>query len=334
MARKLKKSDEIEAAAIATSENETTAIAEDRVEAEKTADEGLSLSDAEATNSDVHDYHSQCGGALRAERIAQALSTQAVAKQLRLSHAQIEALEKNDFSALPEPTIVKGFIRNYAKLLKISAESILAAYSVLMPKTEQYPFALSPGINMKITENGKSGSSRYLILTLLLLLGLGAWFFYQNYIQKPDAINPMPEVVEMLPEVALQMTIPEKTELPTVVPAVEEAVDVEDTVSDATVAEEASNQLEEEPAPTTTVAGKTRLEFNATQETWLSVVNTSGKEVYNKILYAGNRDVVDVLQPAEIVVGNAHGATLAVDGKPINLAPYTRVNVARVQLNP
>ena len=81
------------------------------------------------------------------------------------------------------------------------------------------------------------------------------------------------------------------------------------------------------------MAGKTRLEFDAAQETWLSVVNQSGKEVYNKILYAGNRDVIDVSQPLEIVVGNANGATLVVDGKPVDLAPYTRTNVARVRLN-
>ncbi len=69
------------------------------------------------------------------------------------------------------------------------------------------------------------------------------------------------------------------------------------------------------------------------QETWLNVVNQSGEEVYDKILYAGNRDVIDVFQPLEIVVGNAFGATLVVDGKPIDLAPYTSANVARVRLN-
>ena len=79
--------------------------------------------------------------------------------------------------------------------------------------------------------------------------------------------------------------------------------------------------------------GTRRLEFNATQETWLSVVNQSGNEVYNKILYAGNRDVVNILKPLEVVVGNAHGATLIVDGKSVDLAPYTRANVARVRLN-
>ena len=104
------------------------------------------------------------------------------------------------------------------------------------------------------------------------------------------------------------------------------------TSDEAIAATQASTQLvDEKEAPA--VAGKTRLEFNATQETWLNVVNQSGDEVYNKTLYAGNRDVIDVSQPLEVVVGNAHGATLVVDGKPIDLAPYTRANVARVRLN-
>lgn len=265
--------------------------------------------------------HDQCGGALRAARIARDLSTQAIAKQLRLGNAQIEALENNQFSALPEPTIVKGFIRNYAKLLKIPAEPILAAYAELMPKTDQYAFALGPGINMKMSDNTKLGSARYLLFTLLLLLILGVWFFYQHYIQKPDAVNPMPEEAEMFAEeLFLQM--------PT--PTIETALPASDVTDDVTTNQQSSEVLTEADRTLDT----TRLVFNAKQETWLSVVNQSGEEVYNKILYAGKRDIVDIEQPAEIVVGNAQGAMLTIDDKPIDLAPYTRMNVARVRLKP
>ncbi len=340
MARKLKKSEEVEAETAQLNESDASVNVEMETKA-KMDEAEIEPTLANTTGDDaIQDSYAQCGGALRAKRLELELSTQAVAKQLRLGNAQIEALEQNDFSALPEPTIVKGFIRNYAKLLKIPAEPMLAAYAELMPKAEQYAFAVGPGINMKISENTKSGSARYLILTVLLLCGLGAWFFYQHYIQKPDAVNPMPEVAEMFPEeLALQMTTPDSA-LPAIepqeavgeAPAEEEAVATEMTEAD-TVAETTETVAEPQAeASAEPAVSKTRLEFNATQETWLSVVNKSGKEVYNKILYAGNRDIVDIEQPAEIVVGNAHGATLIVDGKPIDLAPYTKINVARVKL--
>jgi cytoskeleton protein RodZ len=294
---------------------------------------------------------SQCGGALRLTRLTQGLSVMDVAKQLRLGNKQIEALEQDRFSDLPEATIVKGFIRNYAKLLKVSAEPLLAAYAEMMPEKEKYSFTLNPGINMKMTGNHKSNTTRNFILAIGLLLGVGVWFFYQNYVQKPNPINPIPEVIESLPELALprserigdvsqtQMEMPEQPEEQAGVEQSESAIKSETDIdqSEVVVDEEVSPSVAQtvtDVTPATSPAtGKTRLEFSATQETWLSVVNISGEEVYNKILYAGNRDVIDIFQPSEIVVGNAHGATLVVDGKSIDLAPYTRINVARVRLN-
>lgn len=309
---------------------------------------------------------SNCGGALNAAREVQGLTVQDVAKQLRLGVKQIEALEADDFGALPEATIVKGFIRNYAKLLKIPSEPLVAAYNEMKPEKAQHAYTLHPGINMKISESNKPDVGRYFILTFIILVLAAVWFFYQNYVQKPNPVNPIPEIVEALPELALpatermqdgatfQLDMPVQGELNTASEPVnsgntDTAVDAEltakndtdstadaensqttqpNTGTEANLDDDSNQQAEVAPEP-----GKTRIAFAATQETWLSVVNASGDEVYNKILYAGDRDVIDVRQPAEIVVGNAHGATLMVDGKPIDLAPYTRINVARVRLD-
>lgn len=347
MARRPKKSEEVNA--------ETSEIPmPPATETNSSAEPGSLVLDESPLENDSQTIVSQCGGVLSAARREQGLSVTDIAKQLRLGNKQIEALEEDRFSYLPEPTIVKGFIRNYAKLLKIPAEPLLAAYAEMMPEKEQYAFKLSPGINMKITGNQKSNTTRYFILALGLLLGVGIWFFYQNYIQKPNPINPIPDMIEALPELALPMServaeVPElQLEMP-VQPVVEpsQTNDAVKTETDEQPSEEAVDEkLVESPrgvvadvvpstvAPSTDpVLGKTRIVFSATQETWLSVINASGNEVYNKILYAGNRDVIDVDQPSEIVVGNAHGATLVVDGKSIDLAPHTRINVARVRLN-
>jgi len=344
MARRPKKSDEVNAEAL------EAALPLTEKPNLNTEPDNLGL-DEPTLESASQERGSQCGGILHLTRVEQGLSVMDVAKQLRLGNKQIEALEQDRFSDLPEATIVKGFIRNYAKLLKISAEPLLAAYAELMPEKEKYSFTLSPGINMKMTGNHKSNTTRNFILAIGLLLGVGVWFLYQNYVQKPNPINPIPEVIESLPELALprserigdvsqmQMDMPEQPEEQTGVEQSEGAVKIETDIgqSEVVVDEEFAPSVEQTVAditpPASPAAGKTRLEFSASQETWLSVVNTSGKEVYNKILYAGNRDVIDIAQPSEIVVGNAHGATLVVDGKSIDLAPYTRINVARVRLN-
>jgi len=321
------------------------------------AEESLAPTEDEVVieTEDVEDL--QCGEALYIARTEQGLTTQDVAQQLRLSHTQIEALEQDDFASLPESTIVKGFIRNYAKLLKIPVEPLLNAYVQLAPQKEDYAFALNPGINMKITESRKSNKLTYLLAAVVLLVAAGVWFFYQSYVQKPSPVTPMPEAAEMLPELELPQSeqiegvtpleMPTQPEtLPTEVAKQNETSttsieNAEPKTSDAETEQVAEEQHQVEPEaneiPAVTeqppVAGATRVEFSATQETWLSIVNADGREVYNKILYAGDRDSVDVRRPSEIVVGNAHGAMLVIDGKTIDLAPYTRINVARYRFN-
>ncbi|MDR2220978.1 MAG: helix-turn-helix domain-containing protein [Methylobacillus sp.] len=67
------------------------------------------------------------GAALREAREQQNLDIKDVSTAIRFSPQQIEALEAGDFAKLPEMVFVRGFVRNYAKLLRIDAEPLLAA---------------------------------------------------------------------------------------------------------------------------------------------------------------------------------------------------------------
>lgn len=84
---------------------------------------------------------SGCGNVLKAEREAQGLSLSEVCKSLRLSINQIQAIEQDDFVNLPKQSIVRGFIRNYARLLKIDSEPILKAFQNIVP--DEAPLSLS-----------------------------------------------------------------------------------------------------------------------------------------------------------------------------------------------
>ena len=89
------------------------------------ADQDDSLSDD--PNSDLDDELS-CGGLLAAERVKQELTANEVAAQLNLSVTQIKAIELDQSESLPEPTYVRGYIRSYAKLLKLDPEEVLKHY--------------------------------------------------------------------------------------------------------------------------------------------------------------------------------------------------------------
>jgi cytoskeleton protein RodZ len=67
------------------------------------------------------------GAMLRQAREDAGLTIDAVAQQLKLAARQIRALEDGDFAVLPGRTFVRGFVRNYARLLRIDADAAVAA---------------------------------------------------------------------------------------------------------------------------------------------------------------------------------------------------------------
>lgn len=67
------------------------------------------------------------GAQLAALREERGWSTEQIANQLNLANRQIQALEADNYAALPGMVIVRGFIRSYAKVLKVDPAPILAA---------------------------------------------------------------------------------------------------------------------------------------------------------------------------------------------------------------
>jgi cytoskeleton protein RodZ len=66
------------------------------------------------------------GARLAAERESKEWPIEHVAAQLNLAPRQIQALETDNYAALPGMASVRGFVRAYAKLLKIDAEPLVA----------------------------------------------------------------------------------------------------------------------------------------------------------------------------------------------------------------
>jgi cytoskeleton protein RodZ len=333
----------------------------------------------EVTNQEalMADYRSRCGGALRSSREKLGITTQEIASRLRLSTSQIEALEADNFAILPEATIVKGFIRNYAKQLKIEAEPLIDAYNVIVPSKAPQSFTLQPTVDMRVTEYQKPNFLRKVLIFVIGILCLGAWLFYQNYVQKPNPVKPTAELVqsgppEPLPEPALpaaerssdqattQIDLPNSTPesvdakvsppanttplaptnpvaavpvapTPAITPTTNNTLTTSPSIS-----ANAPAQLDKNVSQSGAVdspSGMSKLEFTASQETWVSVTDATGKEIYNKTLFEGNRESIEAKPPVNITVGNSLGTTLSVNGKSVDLAPHTRVNVAHIKVN-
>ncbi|MGH8714152.1 MAG: helix-turn-helix domain-containing protein, partial [Casimicrobiaceae bacterium] len=83
------------------------------------------------------------GMQLRAGREAAGLSIDQVAQQLKLAPRQVKALEDEDFGLLPGRTFTRGFLRNYARLLGLDADLLVAQ----LPDAARAPSLESPALH-------------------------------------------------------------------------------------------------------------------------------------------------------------------------------------------
>ena len=123
------------------------------------------------------------GVVLAAERERQGLSRADVAQRLHMSASQIEALESGDYARLPRGTFLRGFVRNYARILGLDPETMLGALAGDQPG-ENAPAIVVPSQNIRFDPMGARLSSPYVkafaIAVTAIVLGFAAlyWWFY------------------------------------------------------------------------------------------------------------------------------------------------------------
>jgi len=277
------------------------------------------------------------GRHLQEAREAQGLAVEDISNRLRLSARQVKALEEDDFTALPDPMITRGFIRNYARLLELDPEPLLEAYRAQVPS--EPPRAISiPSANIPISDSGRRPWLVFIIGGLLIGIMLFVWLYADdlsiNPEQKPETVAiteaPEPEAVESLPVPALPLAerVGEDAAAAQEPVATEEPPAAANTVEAQTVPAESVAT-----APVTAAtAGAAKLEFSFKDASWVSVVDGNNQEILNITKPAGSDETVNGKPPLKVVIGNAEGSTLTYNGKAIDLAPHTRLNVARITL--
>ena len=84
------------------------------------------------------------GAVLLGERRRQGLSLGDISRQLKLSVRQVEALERDDYTAYKGPVFIHGFIRNYAKLLGLDPEPLIRATDLRLNPPPAVPAPVPP----------------------------------------------------------------------------------------------------------------------------------------------------------------------------------------------
>lgn len=274
------------------------------------------------------------GETLRAARVARNLEIDDICSYLRLSQRQVEALENNDFAALPEPTIARGFIRNYARMLDLDAAPLLAEYQRSDAAVKQLKPAISmPTANILISNNAGRRWRFYIWASILILIAVGAWVIYVDYVPKgqhPSALEYAPTETEILAAEAVEpAAAPEAAEI--VADNRPPATDQDTGAAGAQALAIEQSELDVESA--STVAGEqATVRLGASARSWVRITDHDNNNIFDKMLIPGVDETIRGQPPLRVVIGNAPDTTLIFNGQTIDLTTSTTGRVARLKL--
>ncbi len=284
------------------------------------------------------------GARLRAAREAAGLSLDQVAQQLKLAPRQVRALEEESFGELPGRTFSRGFVRNYARLLHLDAQDLLAH----LPDVAQAPALESPTLHstgsmiaeLPSATASRPGLGRWLIPLILIacIVAAAAYEWYRGGLsntaeparavsdatdRRAPAAAPvvaLPNPLASFPQTAApQGTAPQGTEPQAAPPAASMRDSVATSVSGAVV-------------PASAALGDATLVLTYQGPSWTEIRDRSGQIIVSRLAMPGSVEPVKGVPPFDVILGNAHVVTLVFRGKSVDLSPYIRQNVARLTL--
>jgi cytoskeleton protein RodZ len=275
------------------------------------------------------------GQQLRAAREEKNVTVVDVAKVLKLSAHQVVALEEDDWARLPGNTIIRGFVRNYARFLKLDADPLMSALSAaqepLSPKLD-----LPAGTNTAMPQPGTVERKDFATVfsgALLIVLAVLAYFFmpqdlwrskltelvdgikvFELFTDKAGKPKPSDASVPLAPPSAITQLAAEAATLPTSpVPTV------------------ASVRAETDQVPVTDISGGLKLSF--AQPSWVEIRDRSGQIIFSQLNPAGSQRDIEGQPPFALVIGNATNVTVQYKGKVIELSQRSKDDVARLNLD-
>ena len=259
------------------------------------------------------------GRALAAAREARAMAQADVAAQLRLHPRQVRAIEEEDLSALPEGPFVRGYVRNYARLVDLPAEPLLSLLNAKLRPTEplrsggERSKAVSP--IQRVPNEPTSGRLVIggAVVALVVFAAFGWWTMRAERPDEPTGRTDSSPAVSAAP----------------VTPTSNASAGAPATASPATATERPAAAAGE----ATVSAPQTALKLSFRDRSWVEIRQADGAVLLSQNNAPGAVQTVDGVPPYTLVIGNASKVDLEFRGKPVDLAAsVSRDGVARLRL--
>lgn len=238
-----------------------------------------------------------------------------LSKLTNLSIKQLTLLEENKFDEIGEGVFVIGFLRIYAKVLRINPNHIIEAYRdnyeniSISQSSEKLNYSDSSNIK-NITFLKKIIITIFVIITAFILI-----FLIEK--NKPESnnmntVNKVEQISDLTQEdIKTSAQIDQST--------ISQSFDISDSPNFQALEYDESLKI------------SLRLVF--TQECWIEVRDINGNIVNSSVNPPDSELSFESNLPLSFIFGNAEGVTLYLSGIIFDHKPFTKVSVARFTIS-
>ncbi|WP_416305381.1 RodZ domain-containing protein [Neptunicella sp. SCSIO 80796] len=302
------------------------------------------------------------GQALKAARKAMQLTTEQVAQRLNLREHIIEDLENDNYNTTISLTFTKGYLKSYAKLVKVPEQQILEAFEQVNRASKE-PAKLQ-SFSRRVARQASDDRLMlvtYAILAILIALSLMWWLQQSDDESSAERTYPNTQTEKNLQKEAaleesqVEQPVLNEAEPP---PANENTTD-EDLEQDSQAAdsETLNNTTVESTEPATQddvaplqeviqqqqtdspdneseqqLAAPVELVFEFSEDCWINIIDATGEAIAYGIKVDGRVMPVSGVPPFQVTVAVPESVKISYAGEQIDMSRFPVGRTARFTL--
>lgn len=295
-------------------------------------------------------------------RLAQGLTLEGLAAMIKVTPAKLAALETGRYQDLPDAAFTRALAMTVCRVLKLDPAPVLASLpaaqpvSLLPSEQRAVPFDASRTklrLNMDLSPSRVRWpgmlSLQWLAPMVVLVAALVVYLWPQqvNWPEwwssmtaglqsdsdpQPEAATGASSMNSPEPEPAMAMPVDASPALadPEAAASSSQASIVQPLALDLRA--ETAQSLTTGQSGATSDASGSPLVMVASEPSWVEVRDGSGKRLMSRHVEAGETIGLDGKPPLTVRIGNAGGLQVSYLGHQVELAAFTRNNVARLEL--
>ncbi len=290
---------------------------------------------------------------LKSEREKRNVPLAQIAADTRISLHHLESLEEGRYGDLPGGMYNRAFIRAYCESLDLDQKEMMRRYEAEMSPAVEKP---SKSKKKLPQANRWARHSTIIVWSVMLLVSATGLFFSRNWIAsvfspyfsrtpvpavRSEPVSP-PAPTPAAPSQPAADTQAWEPAVPSTGPAVPEETPASPSENQAGAAAVLSATVPAPFVPASAVAASPvpaaaaspsplRVRIEITEECWMSV-DSDGRPSIRRVLKPGETQSIEASRKINLIMGNAGGVRLQINGKPARLLGKTG-EVVKVEIN-